>query len=153
MILSRSADYGLRALIHLAQADRDQPVPLERIAEAQKIPAALLSKILQTLVKVGVLRSHRGYGGGFVLVADPATLTIDVVIQAIDGPLTVFECVADPHCCQLRGRCKLRRKLQGLQSSVLQMLRGISIADCVPDPDEPEQDAIGTPGADSRVRA
>lgn len=136
MILSRSADYGLRALIHLAQADRAHPVPLERIAEAQKIPAALLSKILQTLVKVGVLRSHRGYGGGFVLVADPATLTIDVVIQAIDGPITVFECVADEHSCQLCDRCKLRTKLLDLQAALLQMLRGISIADCVPEAGE-----------------
>jgi Rrf2 family protein len=136
MILSRSADYGLRALIFLAQQGSELPTPLERIAEAQKIPAALLSKILQTLVKAEILRSHRGYGGGFVLVADPAALTIDVVIQAIDGPFTVFECIADEHFCQLCDQCKLRTKLRDLQASMLQILRGISITDCVPDQGE-----------------
>jgi Rrf2 family protein len=136
MILSRSADYGLRALIHLAQVGRDQPVPLDKIAEAQRIPAALLSKILQTLVKAEVLRSHRGYGGGFVLVADPATLTLDVVIQAIDGPFTVFECLDDEAFCQLCNRCKLRGKLGELQVAMIALLRSTTIADCVPDEGE-----------------
>lgn len=133
MILSRSADYGLRALVYLAQASREQPTPLERIAEAQKIPAALLSKILQTLVKAEILRSHRGYGGGFVLVADPDALSIDVVIQTIDGPFTVFECLTDEGFCQLCDRCKLRTKLRELQAAMLQILSGISVSDCVPD--------------------
>ncbi|MBX3468181.1 MAG: Rrf2 family transcriptional regulator [Planctomycetes bacterium] len=133
MILSRSADYALRALIYLAQASGEQPVPLERIASEQRIPAALLSKILQALVKAEVLRSHRGYGGGFVLVADPAALTIDVVIQAIDGPFTVFECMEDEHFCHLCSSCKLRTKLFELQAAMIGVLRGVTIADCVPD--------------------
>ncbi|MCO5166085.1 MAG: Rrf2 family transcriptional regulator [Planctomycetes bacterium] len=133
MILSRSADYALRALIYLAQVGREQPVPLERVASEQRIPAALLSKILQTLVKAEVLRSHRGYGGGFVLVADPGTLTIDVVIQAIDGPFTVFECMEDEQFCHLCSCCKLRGKLYELQAAMLNVLRGVTISDCVPD--------------------
>lgn len=132
MILSRSADYGLRALMHLAQASREQPVPLERIAEAQRVPAALLSKILQTLVKADILRSHRGYGGGFVLVADPAALTLEAVIQAIDGPFCVFECLGDEQFCQLCRGCRLQEKLRELQGAMLGVLRATTLADCLP---------------------
>jgi Rrf2 family protein len=130
MILSRSADYALRALIYLAQTGSARPVPLDQIAQAQKIPAALLSKILQMLVKAELLRSHRGYGGGFVLVADPRTLGIDVVIQAIDGPFTVVECLDDEGFCQLCSRCRLRAKLRDLQTAIVDMLHATSLADC-----------------------
>lgn len=137
MIIGRSADYALRALIYLSQQARGQPVPLEQIAQAQRIPAALLSKILQTLVKAGVLRSHKGYGGGFVLVADPAELSLADVIQAIDGPFTVFECLRDDTICHLCENCALRSKFQELQDAMLEMLRRTTLAECVaPDPDQ-----------------
>lgn len=132
MIIGRSADYALRALIHLAQQDRETPVPLEQIAGAQRIPAALLSKILQTLVKAGVLRSHKGYGGGFVLVADPRELNLADVIQAIDGPFTVFECLRDDTICHLCEGCTLRGKFQELQDGMLDMLRRTTVASCLP---------------------
>lgn len=131
MILSRSADYALRALVHLAQARSAEPVRLDDIAMAQKIPAALLSKILQTLVKAGLLRSHRGYGGGFVLLADPKTLGLDVIIQAIDGPFSVFECLEDDGFCSLCAGCKLRTKLREMQEGILGMLRSATLADCL----------------------
>jgi Rrf2 family transcriptional regulator, iron-sulfur cluster assembly transcription factor len=129
VILSRSSDYALRALIYLAEQDSERPVPLEQIAQAQQIPAALLSKILQTLVKANVLRSQRGYSGGFVLVADPAQLFLDEVIQLISGPFTVFECLVDESFCQLCTGCKLRQKFQELQDTMLASLRRTSIAE------------------------
>lgn len=132
MILSRSADYGLRALIHLAQAASEVPVPLERIAEVQRVPAALLSKILQALVKAGFLRSHRGYGGGFVLVAEPTRLSLEAVIEAIDGPLVVFECLDDETFCELCQGCRLQDKLREVERAMRGILRATTLADCLP---------------------
>ncbi len=132
MILSRSADYGLRALIHLAQAAREVPVPLERIAEVQRVPAALLSKILQALVRAGFLRSHRGYGGGFVMVAEPTRLSLEAVIEAIDGPLVVFECLDDETFCELCQGCRLQEKLREVERAMRGILRSTTLADCLP---------------------
>lgn len=133
MILSRSADYGLRALIYLAEQDGAKPSPLDQIAQAQQVPPALLSKILQTLVKAKVLRSQKGYGGGFVLQTDPAELTIERVIALIDGPFTVFECLADESFCQLCTSCKLRKKFNELQEAMLGILRHTTIAELTED--------------------
>jgi Rrf2 family protein len=130
VILSRSADYGLRALIHLARhREGGGPVPLDKIATAQRVPPALLSKILQTLVKAKVLRSHKGYGGGFVLAADPSQLTLADVIQTIDGPFTVFECLVDDDFCKLCSSCKLQQKFRELQTLLVDNLRDTSIAE------------------------
>ncbi|RMG13395.1 MAG: Rrf2 family transcriptional regulator [Planctomycetota bacterium] len=136
MILSRSADYGLRALIYLAEQASKTPTPLDVIAREQQVPPALLSKILQTLVKGKVLRSHKGYGGGFVLVADPAQLSVARVIELIDGPFTVFECLTDDGFCKIRGCCKLRAKFGELQALVRKRLGSITIAELVDDPAE-----------------
>lgn len=133
MILTRSADYALRALIYLAQLPREQSTPLDAIAQSQRIPAALLSKILQTLGKGGLVRSRKGYGGGYVLAVDPAEITLDAVIELVDGPFTVFECLADGSFCDLCSNCKLRLKFEELQGALLSILNKTTIADCVPD--------------------
>jgi Rrf2 family transcriptional regulator, iron-sulfur cluster assembly transcription factor len=133
MIFSRSADYGLRALVHLASQPPNQPVPLDRIAQAQRVPAALLSKILQTLVKAEMLRSQRGYGGGFVLAVDPAALTLQQVVEAIDGPLCVFECLDDEDFCVQCGTCKLRGAFREVHVAMVRVLRSRTVADCLPD--------------------
>ena len=132
MILTRSADYALRALIYLAQRPPNAPVPLEEIAQSQFVPPFLLSKILQSLVKVGVVRSKRGFGGGFVLVAKPDELTLEEVIKHIDGPFTVFECLVDEDFCQLCSECVLRDKFHQLQEAMIGILRSTTITDCIP---------------------
>lgn len=143
MILSRSADYGLRALIYLAERKEDFPAPLDQIAQAQSVPPALLSKILQTLVKAKVLRSQKGYGGGFTLLADPGELTIERVVELIDGPFTVFECLADESFCQLCTGCKLQAKFQELQQAMVAVLRNTTIAQLVADPEPSGGRALG----------
>ena len=136
MILSRSADYGLRALMYLAQRDDVTPAPLDQIAQAQAVPPALLSKILQTLVKAKILRSQKGYGGGFTLIVEPSQLSIEHVVELIDGPFTVFECLADESFCQLCEGCKLKAKFRELQAAMIGVLKGTSIADLVDSPEK-----------------
>ena len=96
------------------------------------MPAALLSKILQGLVKAGFLRSHRGYGGGFVLVTEPTRLSLEAVIEAIDGPLVVFECLDDETFCELCQGCRLQEKLREVERAMRGILRSTTLADCLP---------------------
>lgn len=142
MILSRSADYGLRALMFLAQREDPSPAPLDQIAQAQAVPPALLSKILQTLVKAKILRSQKGYGGGFTLIADPTQLSLEQVVELIDGPFTVFECLSDESFCTLCEGCKLKSKFRELQATMLGVLGGTSIADLI---DTPEKAPVASP--------
>lgn len=139
MILTRSADYALRALIHLAQCPPGKAERLDSIVQAQKVPSALLSKILQSLVRAGHVRSQKGYGGGYLLVADPAELSLREVIELVDGPFTVFECLVDENFCDLCANCTLRSKFEELQATLVGMLGSTSLAECLPGAAKPNR--------------
>ena len=83
--LTRKADYGLMALKLLAERPRDPALSAKDVADAYGIPAQLLAKILQTLTKAGLLRSHAGMNGGYQLARDARLISAFEVILAIDG--------------------------------------------------------------------
>ena len=89
--LSKKADYALMAMKHLAlRADRGSSSARE-IAEQYDIPIELMAKVLQRLVRRGLLASHQGTRGGYQLARQPGLISVADVIQAIDGPVTVTE--------------------------------------------------------------
>ncbi len=87
MRISARADYAVRAVVELAGIGGDEPVKAVRIARAQQLPPKFLLNILVELKQAGLLQSHRGTEGGFLLALDPAEITIADVVRAIDGPL------------------------------------------------------------------
>ena len=84
MILSRTSEYALRAVLHLAETDSDDPTRVEDIATALSVPRNYLSKILRTLTRARLLDSVRGPGGGFSLAAGWGTTTLLEVIKLFD---------------------------------------------------------------------
>jgi Rrf2 family protein len=90
--LSKKADYALIAMRHLAGAQADGSVSAREIAESYGIPAELLAKVLQRLVRSRLLVSVQGTRGGYRLAGDARLLTVADVIQAIDGPVAVTAC-------------------------------------------------------------
>src|ERR1700704_2801370 len=90
--LSKKADYALIAMKHLAlRGDRGSSSARE-IASLYDIPIELLAKVLQRLVRGGLLASQQGTRGGYQLARVPALISVADVIQAIDGPVAVTAC-------------------------------------------------------------
>ena len=89
--LSKKSDYGLIALKHLAQ-HTDESVSAREIAAHYHIPAELLAKVLQRLVRKGLLVSQQGINGGYVLAKDPAAISIVDVVEALEGPISITPC-------------------------------------------------------------
>lgn len=90
MHISAKADYGMRALLELVAARREDPRRLvkgEAIASAQGIPLKFLEGILRQLRQAGIIASQRGADGGYRLDRDPAEVTVADVVRALDGPL------------------------------------------------------------------
>src|SRR5882757_10202766 len=93
--LSKKADYALIAMKHLAvRRDRGSSSARE-IAELYDIPIELMAKVLQRLVRRGLLVSQQGTHGGYQLARVPAQVSVADVIQAIDGPVTVTACSSE----------------------------------------------------------
>src|SRR5688572_27049987 len=123
--LSKKADYGLIALKHLAQHS-DESISAGEIAREYRIPAALLAKILQRLVRKGLLLSQQGANGGYVLARDPSKISIVDVVEALDGPIGITPCERGTECHQL-DVCSVRDPLVKVRAKVVRVLGDTSI--------------------------
>jgi Rrf2 family protein len=126
--LTKKADYGLIALKHLA-VNSPASSSAKEIAEAYGIPAALLSKILQKLVKSGFLQSEHGTNGGYKLARDPKEITAYQVIRTIDGPVFLTACFTEHGYCSHSDKCIVKDPLQKVHEGILRLLASISISD------------------------
>jgi len=98
--LSKKADYALIAMKHLALRGDTGSSSAREIAELYAIPIELMAKVLQRLVRRGLLASHQGTRGGYQLARMPALISVADVIQAIDGPVTVTACTTEEGQCE-----------------------------------------------------
>jgi Rrf2 family protein len=129
--LTKKADYGLIALRHLATARSGASA--KDIAESYGIPLPLLSKILQRLVREGLLASEQGTHGGYRLARDPHEITALEVIRTIDGPIILTHCFTEHSECDQSDRCPVREPLRKVHEGILRLLSSISVSDLCQD--------------------
>jgi Rrf2 family protein len=127
--LTKKADYGLMAMKHLAERAPHGACSAKDVADAYGIPQEALAKILQRLVKAGLLHSQHGMNGGYTLARDPARISAFEVIRAIDGPLFITSCITVRGECDQTDRCTIREPLRRVNESIEQVLRRISISE------------------------
>jgi Rrf2 family protein len=135
--LSKKADYALIAMKHLAlRSDRGLvgSSSAREIAELYGIPIELMAKVLQRLVRRGLLASHQGTHGGYHLARRPAQISVADVIQAIDGPVTVTACSTDDGQCEQFAKCNVRDPLWRLRERILAALDECTIAELAAEP-------------------
>jgi Rrf2 family cysteine metabolism transcriptional repressor len=111
MKISTKGEYGIRAMIELAQRYGDGYIQSADIAEVRDIPENYLYQLLITLRKAGLIRSRRGPKGGHMLARPPAHIHLDEVVIALEGPLAPVTCVQDEayNDCQFHEVCAVRR--------------------------------------------
>ncbi len=134
--LTKKADYGLMAMKHLAEHPQPGACSAKDVAEAYRIPQELLAKILQRLVKAGLLKSQHGTNGGYVLARDPSMITAFEVIRAIDGPLFITSCVTVRGNCVQHERCTIKEPMRKVNQSIEEVLRRITISEMAEDSGE-----------------
>jgi Rrf2 family protein len=125
--LTKKADYGLMAMKHLAEHADSGACSAKDVAESYGIPQEVLAKILQRLVKAGLLHSQHGINGGYSLARDPGTITAFEVIRAIDGPLFITSCVTVRGECDQSDRCNVKEPLRRVSHSIEEVLRRLTI--------------------------
>jgi Rrf2 family protein len=98
MIVSRSADYAIRAMIYLARNRGTRFITLNEIATEMRTPPFLLGRLMQNLVRGNLVLSMKGHHGGFRLLLDPSEITAADIVNLIDGPFMVFDCTGHAEC-------------------------------------------------------
>jgi len=115
--------------MHLAQHSDRISWSAREISERYGIPVELMAKILQKLVQRGFLLSHHGTNGGYSLARSADAITAAEVIAALEGSLSLTNCVSDDGFCVQFEKCNIKSPLQRLNDSVLQLLSRITIAE------------------------
>jgi Rrf2 family protein len=133
--LSKKADYALIAMNHLAQKAGAPSTSAREIAEQYDIPIELLAKVLQRLVRTGLLASTQGTRGGYTLSRAPKLISIADVIQAIDGPLTVTACSTDNNECEQYSKCSVRDPLWQIRERIVAALGTVTLSEMASDQD------------------
>ena len=132
--LSKKADYALIAMKHLAlRGDRGSSSARE-IAELYDIPIELMAKVLQRLVRRGLLRRSRARAAAISWRARRSQISVADVIQAIDGPVTVTACSTDDGQCEQFAKCNVRDPLWRVRERILTALGECTIAELAADP-------------------
>src|SRR6266853_2789076 len=129
MIYSRSAEYAIRALVHIATLSPGEYTMAQTIAAETNIPAHFLAKILQDLARDGFLKSNKGPRGGFRLSLAAADISMLRVVEAVDGAGRYDRCIGGAPECNDRAPCGMHDSWKALRSRIIEYLGGTSVAD------------------------
>src|SRR5215510_14151138 len=121
--LTNAADYAIRAMLHMACLPEDGVALRSDIARIQSIPSSFMAKILRSLVKAGLLRSTRGVNGGFALARPATEISLLDIVEAIEGPLGLVDCLEEPCACELADECPAQPVWANVQSQMAGLLR------------------------------
>ena len=122
MQITRQADYAVRAVMYLAQLGPSGQAATAQIARAQNIPLTFLAKIVSQLAAAGVVRATRGARGGVALARPADAISLLDIVEAIDGPIALNECVSDPSACPMGETCVVRPVWCETQSALVSKL-------------------------------
>lgn len=127
--LSKKVEYSLISLMHMDAMPESELATAKQISTAYSIPAELLGKVLQSLAKASLLKSVQGSKGGYRLVRRPEEVTLGEVVRAVEGPLKLTACEADPANCGRYETCNIRKPVYEIQRQLLNYFAHLSLAD------------------------
>lgn len=123
MQITRQADYAVRAVLYLAKLGPDRRAATSQIAQEQQIPPSFLAKIVSQLSVAGLLQTSRGARGGVSLARTPDQISLLEVVEAIDGPILLNECVAANGVCTFGDDCPMRPVWCDAQAELVERLK------------------------------
>ncbi len=137
MRLSKRGEYGLRAMIALAEpaekGDTPSMLQIKEISQREQISPKFLEQILLTLKNAGMLHSKMGVGGGYYLARSASEITLGQIFRVLDGPVAPIRCVSQmayESCgCPDEQTCGLRLVMGDVRNAIADILDNTSLAD------------------------
>jgi Rrf2 family protein len=135
--LSKRGEYGLRAMIALAEpaleGDAPQMMQIKEISLRENISVKFLEQILLTLKNAGLLHSKMGVGGGYYLARSAGEITLGQIFRVLDGPVAPIKCVSqmayEPCGCPDEETCGLRLVMGDVRNAIVDILDRTTLAD------------------------
>jgi Rrf2 family transcriptional regulator, cysteine metabolism repressor len=108
MYISTPCRYTIRAMLELAKHFGERPISLKEIEQAQNISWRYLQQLMPALKREGLVRVTKGNRGGFMLSRHPSEITINDIIKAQTGCISLVDCVIEPEQCDFSEKCPSR---------------------------------------------
>jgi Rrf2 family protein len=139
MLFSTKAEYGVRLMVELGRQPGDRPVSLSAVAEAERLPLSYLEHLVAKLRNAGLVSSTRGAHGGYRLARPAEEITMDEVVEALEGQIAPMECfhetpegkVLCSHETDGDHACATKLLWTRVQGGVNRALAGTTLADLV----------------------
>lgn len=133
MKLSTKGRYGIRAMVDLAFNYGGEPTNIKSIAERQGISELYLEQLFASLRKAKLVKSIRGALGGYILSREPSDITIYDIMQVLEGPVEIAECLGDENICSNTDCCTTRLLWARIKDSIDDVLKSTTLKDMVDD--------------------
>jgi len=126
--ITKLADYGVMLMSYMA--DHEQQLrKASDVATALHLPLPTVSKLLKCLTQAHIIASVRGVHGGYQLARCAEDISVQDVIQALEGPIALTECSLAIHQCDQVKVCKVQNNWQRISQAVQDALKEVSLAD------------------------
>jgi FeS assembly SUF system regulator len=127
--VTKLADYGIVIMTQFA-SHSERPYNARDMAGVVRLPLPVVSKVLKSLVRAGLLESQRGTKGGYNLLRHPREITVAAIIRALEGPIAVTECTDQIHGdCGLEMRCPVKTNWHLINRAIFEALERITLAE------------------------
>ena len=131
-LITKQTDYATRAILHLAKHPGDF-VSSRKIAAKEKIPLYFLRRLLQDLIRHGLVESREGVAGGVRLRAKPENIRLTDIIRIFQGNVQLSECMFRKRLCSNRATCVLRKRIRRIEKMVTREFENTTVADLIKD--------------------
>ncbi|WP_300383243.1 Rrf2 family transcriptional regulator [Clostridium sp.] len=132
MKLSTKGRYGVKAMVDLAIHYGNLPVSIKTISERQNISEYYLEQLFSPLRRAELIRSIRGAQGGYVLNREPRDITVADVMNVLEGPVEIAECIEGTECDNI-DFCATRLLWEKIKNSIDEVMENITLQDIVDD--------------------
>lgn len=131
MKISTKIRYGARAMLELASHYGEGPIELKEIAKKENISLKYLEQVINPLRAAGLVKSIRGSKGGYALAKPPTEICLYDVIETLEGPLTLVECLRDSKVCQKIPSCVTREIWQEVSEAISKIFFSVTLEEMV----------------------
>jgi Rrf2 family protein len=131
MKLSTKIRYGTRAILELASRFGEGPIELKEIARSQEISIKYLEQVIIPLRTAGIVKSARGSKGGYSLAKPPSEICLFDVVETLEGPLYLVDCIKDSKLCRRSSSCVTRDVWSEVSEAFHRVLKSITLDEMV----------------------
>jgi Rrf2 family cysteine metabolism transcriptional repressor len=131
MKISTKIRYGARAMLELASHYGEGPIELKEIAKKEDISLKYLEQVINPLRTAGLVKSLRGSKGGYSLAKPPSEICLYDVVETLEGPLNLLECLHDSKACQKIHSCVTRDIWKDVSDAISKIFYSVTLEDMV----------------------